>query len=180
MSPGHLGQAAGGVGEPGEDLVPFPLGVGTQLVKFAGRVFANPRGLRACIFCACAGGRSALVRTLGGLPVLLGLLARPVPVGLGGADEGLGIGAYLAGQLLGLPLGFGDPGLGGIDCGVGVGLCSPDRLVGAGLRLVNAGLSFAADRLQFGGVRRLAARPGRRRRRGARSPRWVHVSCWFV
>ena len=119
---GHLGQAAGGVGEPGEDLVPFPVGVGAQLLELAGGVFPAPRGLRAGVLGPGFGCGDALIGGLGGLPVLLGLLARPVPVGLGGADEGLGVGTDLAGQFLGLPPGLGDAGLGGADRGVGVGL----------------------------------------------------------
>ena len=85
--------------------------------------------------------------------MLLCLLACPVTVGLGGADEGLGVGAHLAGQLLRLPFSLGDPGLGGAHGGVGVCLGAPDRLGRLCLRLVNAGLGFLADPLGLGGVR---------------------------
>ena len=85
--------------------------------------------------------------------MLLGQLARLVPVGLGRADEGLGVSAGPVGQLLRLPLGLGDPGLGGVDCGVGVGLRPPDGLVGACLRLHDPGLSVGADLLGLGGMR---------------------------
>ena len=140
VCPGHLGQALGGVGEPGEDLVPLPVGVGAQLLELAGGVFPDPRGLRAGVLGAGLRRGGALICGLGGLPVLLGLLAYPVPVGLGGADEGLGVGADPAGQFLGLPLGLGDAGLGGADRGVGVGLGPPDRLVRLGACLAD-GLS---------------------------------------
>lgn len=74
---------------------------------------------------------------LGVLAVPLGLLACLVPVGFGRADEGLGVGTDLAGQVLGLALGVSDPGLGGAHCGVGVGLGPPDRLGGLRLRLLD-------------------------------------------
>ncbi len=61
-----------------------------------------------------------------------GLLACLVAVGLGSADEGLGVGAYPVDRFPGLPSGVGDPGLGGAHRGVGRG--PADRLVcpGAG------------------------------------------------
>ena len=65
-------------------------------LELACGVFADPRGLCACVVGACLGGRGALVGGLRGLPVLLGLLARLVPVVLSGADEGLGVGPGLA------------------------------------------------------------------------------------
>ena len=61
MRRGHLGQAVGGVGEPGEDLVALPLVVGAHLVEFARGVFAGPRGLCACVLGPRVGGRGALV-----------------------------------------------------------------------------------------------------------------------
>ena len=85
MSPGHLGQAAGSVVEPGEDLVPFPLGVGAQLAGLAGGVFPGPRGFGACVLCPGFGGRGALVSLRG---LSRGLVASVV----GGADEGLSLG----------------------------------------------------------------------------------------
>jgi hypothetical protein len=59
VSPGHLGQAAGSVVKPGEDLVPFPLGVGAQPLELAGRVLTGPRGLGARVLGACLGGADA-------------------------------------------------------------------------------------------------------------------------
>ena len=82
----------------------FARTVDDDLIELPCGVFPGPRGLGACVFCACVGGGGALVCGLGGLPVLLCQLARLVPVGLGCADEGLSIGAHLAGQLLGLAL----------------------------------------------------------------------------
>jgi hypothetical protein len=79
VSPGHLGQAAGSVVKPGEDLVPFPLGVGTQLLELAGRVLSGPRGLGACGVGGCA------------LVSLRGLRERLVPGVIGGADAGPGL-----------------------------------------------------------------------------------------
>jgi hypothetical protein len=61
---GHLGQALGGVGEPGEDLVSFPLGVGPQLHELARGVFTDPRGLCAGVL----GGGGTLVRPNSILP----------------------------------------------------------------------------------------------------------------
>src|SRR6201989_3000646 len=72
---------------------------GAQLVALAGRVAAQllelprgvlpgPRGLRAGILGTGLGRGGALVRALSGLPVLLGLPACPVTVGLCAADEG--------------------------------------------------------------------------------------------
>jgi len=84
VSPGHFGKAAGGVVEPGEDLVPFPLGVGAQLLELAGRVLSGPRGLGACGVGACLGGGCALVS-------LRGLRERLVPGVIGGADAGPGL-----------------------------------------------------------------------------------------
>ena len=84
MSPGHLGQAAGSVVKPGEDLVPFPPGVGAQLLKLAGRVLSGPRGLGACGVGACLGGGGALVS-------LRGLRERLVPGVIGGAGAGPGL-----------------------------------------------------------------------------------------
>jgi len=65
VRPGHLGEAAGGVAEPSEDLVPFPLRVGAQLAGLAGGVFPGPGGFRACVLGACLGGGGALVRLRG-------------------------------------------------------------------------------------------------------------------
>ncbi len=71
-------------GQPGEDLVPFPLGVGAQLLELAGRVLSGPRGLGACGVGACLGGGCALVS-------LRGLRERLVPGVIGGADAGPGL-----------------------------------------------------------------------------------------
>ena len=60
MSPGHLGQAAGSVVKPGEDLVPFPPGVGAQLLKLVRGVLSGPRGLCACVLGPCFGVGGAL------------------------------------------------------------------------------------------------------------------------
>ena len=87
---------------------------------------------------------------LSGLPVLLGLPARLVTVGLCRADEGLRVGADLADQFLGLPLGLGDPGLGGAHCGVGVGLSPADRLSRLSACLTDGLVGSLADPLDFG------------------------------
>ncbi len=153
MRRGHLGQPVGGIGEPGEDLVPLPLGVCALLLQFARCVFPDPRGFCACVVRACVGGRGALVGLLGVLPGPLGLLACLVPVGFGRADIGVGGGADLAGQFPGLSLGASDPGLGGAHCGVRVSLGALDRFGGLRLRVLDACLRVGADPLQFLGVR---------------------------
>jgi len=125
---GDVGQPAGGVGEPGKDLVAFPLGVGALLLEVARRVFPGPRRFRACVFGACVGGRGAPVGLLGVLPVPLGLLARLVLAGFGGCACLLGL-AYLPGRLiLSLPDRLLGSAGGLIGPLLGVGLCPRDRL----------------------------------------------------
>ena len=104
-SPGHLGQPAGSVVKPGENLVPFPPGVGAQLLELAGRVLAGPRGLGACGVGACLGGGCALVS-------LRGLRERLVPGVIGGADAGPGLGPRLLDRAVPVFLGDGDARLG--------------------------------------------------------------------
>ena len=127
----HLGAGF----QRGAQLVALAGRVGAQLLELPRGILSGPRGFRAGVLGAGLGCGGALFRALSGLPVLFGLLARPVPVGLGGPDEGLGVGAGLAGQFLGLPLGLGDPGLGGAYRGVGVGLGTADCLGRLGMGL---------------------------------------------
>src|SRR5205814_7955235 len=87
----------------GAQLVALTGRVGAQLLEFPRGVLPGPRGLRARVLGTGLGGSGALVRVLSGLPVLLGLPARLVTVGLCRADEGLRVGADLADQFLGLP-----------------------------------------------------------------------------
>ena len=147
MRPGHLGQAAGGVGEPGEDLLPLPLVVGAHLVEFPRGVFACPRGLGACVLGPRLGGRGALVG-------LRGLREGLVPGVTGGAHEGLGLGPGLLDRLLRLRLGAARALLGGGDA---LGLASAsrlrDRAVPVFLGDGDAGLGLLADPLELGGVR---------------------------
>ena len=88
----HLGQPPGGVGEPGQDLVPFPLGVAAQLLNLACGVFTGPRRLCAGVIGAGLGGGGALA-------VLRGLRERLVPGVTGGPDEALGLGLGLRDRL---------------------------------------------------------------------------------
>ncbi len=85
------------LGEAGGELLSLSLGAGTQpfqfgggagtqLLELAGGVFPCPRGFRA-------GGLGEGSGRSGALPGLLGLGAGLVPGGLGGANEGLGVGA---------------------------------------------------------------------------------------
>jgi hypothetical protein len=79
---GHLGQPLRGVGEPGEDLVPFPFVVGADLAEFPCGVFPGPRGLCACVFGACVRGRGALVGLRGLREGLVaGVLVKPLVTG---------------------------------------------------------------------------------------------------
>ena len=143
MRPGHLGQAVGSVGEPGEDLVPLPVGVGAQLVELASGVFPSPRSLRACVLGPGRGRGRAL-------PGLLSIGAGLVAGGLGGADEGLGLGPGLVdrlprllGRAVGAGLGLGDAG----------GLVRPgpgDRLVALGRRGGDLLSRFRAGTLDLG------------------------------
>ena len=96
-APGHLGQAVGGVGEPGEDLVPLPLVVGAYLAELTRGVGPGPRGFCACVLGPRVGGRGALVG-------LRGLREGLVPGVIGGADKGLGLGPGLLDRLLRLRL----------------------------------------------------------------------------
>ena len=98
VRPGDLGQPVSGVGEPGEDLVPLPLGVAAQLLDLACGVFTGPRRLCACAIGAGLGRCGALVG-------LRGLRERLVPGVVGGAYEGLSLGPGLLDRLLRLRLG---------------------------------------------------------------------------
>ena len=110
-------------------LVTFPGGVGAHLIEHPGRFLVCPVGVGPGGIRARLGRGGPLLGGPGGLLVLARLFPCLVTVGLGGADEGLSIGAGLADQLLGLPLGLRDPGLSSAHRGVGVGVGPPDRLV---------------------------------------------------
>jgi len=141
---GHLGQALGGVGEPGEDLVSFPPGAGPQLREFARGVFTDPRGLCACVLGAGLGGGGPLVS-------LRGLREGLVASVIGGAYEGPGPG--LRDRLLRLRLGAACALLGRGDALGLVRLGPLDRAVPVFLGDGDARLGFLADPLELGGVR---------------------------
>ena len=88
----HLGAGF----QRGAQLVALAGRVGAQLLELPRGVLPGPRGFRAGVLGAGLGGGGALVRALGGLPVLPGLLVCLVTVALGGTDEGLRVGAGLA------------------------------------------------------------------------------------
>src|SRR5439155_13944103 len=140
VSPGHLGQAAGGVGEPGEDLVALPFGVGAQLAGLAGGVFTNPGGLCACVLGPCLGGGGALVSLRGPCE---GLVASVVS----GADEGLRLGHGPLDRLPCLRLGAACALRGFSDGGGLVRLGCGDPLVSVGARSADGFIGFPPDGL---------------------------------
>jgi hypothetical protein len=146
VRPGHLGQAGGGVVEPGEDLVPFPLRVGAQLVGVTGGVFPDSRGFCAGVLGPGVGGRSALV-------CLRGLREGLVACVPGGVNLRLGLCACTPDCLLRLRLGAAGALLGRRDRGGLVRLGRCDRAVPVFLGDGDARLGLLADLLEFGGVR---------------------------
>ena len=123
VRPRHLGQAVGGVGEPGEDLVPFPLGVGAQLVQVAGGLGADLRDLVACLGGGALGpglGRGDGGGALGAqlLELAGGVLPGPHGLGAGVLGACLGSGGALRGFLSFLPslLGARDRAVAGVLC----------------------------------------------------------------
>src|SRR5690242_1337243 len=75
----HLGAGF----QRGAQFVALAGRVGAELLELPRGVLPGPRGLRAGVLGAGLGGGGALFRALSGLPVLFGLLACPVAVGLG-------------------------------------------------------------------------------------------------
>ena len=108
MRRGHLGQAPGGLVEPGEDLLSLPLVVGAQLVEFTCGGGAGSRGFCACVLRPRVGGRGALIG-------LRGLREGLVAGVTGGADKRLGLGLVGLGpcdRAVAVFLGDGDARLG--------------------------------------------------------------------
>ena len=133
-------------------FVTFPRGVGAHLVEHPARFLAGPVGVGPRRLSARLGCGGALLCRPGGFLVLACLLACLVAVGLGGADEGLGVGAGPVDRLL--RFGGRAPGalIGGRDGGGLVRLGLSHRGVPLGGRGVDAGLCLGPDALQFCGM----------------------------
>ena len=99
------------VGEPGQDLVPFPFGVGGQLVEVACCVLANPRGLGACVLGPRVGGRGALIGLRGRREGLVASVVRGAHEHLSCSDSLRRLGLGLLDSFPGLSWCVRDPGV---------------------------------------------------------------------